>query len=376
MGVHLWTVGIATAMTCFGGSKNDGEDKPVGVETTSFGKLPDGGEAKLFTLKNKNGIVVKLTDYGARIVAVEAPDRTGKKANIVLGFDSVDKYVEHTSFFGCTTGRFANRIAKGKFSLDGKEYTLATNNGPNHLHGGKKGFDRQLWTGEPATGMSVRFKLRSPDGDEGYPGNLEVIVLYTLNDDDSLLIAYTATTDAPTVLNLTNHTYWNLAGASHDGSVLKQKLELSADKYVEPDDTLIPTGKLAPVAGTPLDFTKPEVIGARIDKLKEGPNAPGGYDHCYVIVTDKKVRLPQIGRVEDPESGRVLTVSTTEPGVQFYTGNFLDGSAGSGGFQKHAAFCLETQHFPDSPNQKNFPSTELRPGQTYRSWTSYGFSVK
>jgi aldose 1-epimerase len=354
----------------------DGEDKPLGVETASFGKLPDGGEAKLYTLKNKNGVVVKLTDYGARIVAVEAPDRTGKKANVCLGFDSVEKYVEHGAYFGCTTGRFANRIAKGKFTLDGKEYTLATNNNAHHLHGGKKGFDRYLWKGEPGKEMSVAFKLRSPDGDEGYPGNLDVTVVYTLSDSNELLIAYTATTDAPTVLNLTNHAYWNLAGASPTSDVLKQRVQLMADKFVEPDKELIPTGNLAPVAGTPLDFTKPEAIGTRIEKLKVGEGNPGGYDHCYVISTDKTERLPLIARVEDPESGRVMEVRTTEPGVQLYTGNFLDGAAVNGGFNKHGAFCLETQHFPDSPNQKSFPSTELRPGKKFQSWTSYAFSVK
>jgi aldose 1-epimerase len=374
MGVQLWTWGLTATLAGFSGPINDGEDKPVGVETKSFGKLPDGGEAKLYTLKNKHGIIVKLTDYGARIVAVEVPDRTGKVANIVLGFDSLDKYVEHTSYFGCTTGRFANRIAKGKFKLDGKEYTLAVNNGPNHLHGGKKGFDRQLWKGEPAAGMSVRFKLRSPDGDEGYPGNLDVTVLYTLNDENELTIDYTAMTDAPTVLNLTNHAYWNLAGAAPDGSVLNHKLELAAEKYVEVDDTLIPTGKLASVTGTPLDFTKPEVVGLRIEKLKEGPKSPGGYDHCFVL-KERRIKPELAARIEDPKSGRVLEVHTTEPGVQFYTGNFLDGTPGSGSFQKHAAFCLETQHFPDSPNQKSFPTTELRPGQAFRSTTVHKFSA-
>ena len=355
----------------------DGEDKPLGVETTSFGKLPDGGEAKLYTLRNKNGLVVKLTDYGARIVAIETPDRAGKMANIVLGFDSLDKYVEHGAYFGCTTGRYANRIAKGKFSIDGKEYTLATNNNANHLHGGKKGFDRYLWKGEPGTGMSVRFTMRSPDGDEGYPGNLDVTVVYTLSDANELSIDYAAKTDKPTVLNLTNHAYWNLAGASPSNDVLKHKLHLNAEKYVEPNAELIPTGKLAPVAETPLDFTKSEVIGARIDKLKVGEGNPGGYDHCYVISTDASDRKPTLAaKVEDPDSGRVMEVRTSEPGVQLYTGNFLDGSAGNGGFNKHGAFCLETQHFPDSPNQKSFPTTELRPGKEFKSKTVHIFSVK
>jgi Galactose mutarotase and related enzymes len=372
MRVQLGTLGLA-ALMAFGAAAE--EDKPVGVQTTAFGKLPDGGEAKLFTMKNKNGIVVKLTDYGARIVAVEMPDHSGKVANICLGFDSVEKYVEHTSYFGCTTGRYANRIAKGKFTLDGKEYTLAVNNGPNHLHGGKKGFDRQLWKGEAGPGMSVRFTHRSPDGDENYPGNLDVTVVYTLTDENALTIDYTAKTDKATVLNLTNHCYWNLGGAAPDGSILNHKLELTADKYVEVDSTLIPTGKLPSVMGTPLDFTKPEVVGARIDKLKEGPDAPGGYDHCYVL-RERRIKPELAARIEDPKSGRTLEVHTTEPGVQFYTGNFLDGSAGSGGFQKHGAFCLETQHFPDSPNHKEFPSTELRPGQVFRSTTVHKFSAQ
>ena len=354
----------------------DTKQKGRSVTKLPFGKTPDGSETELFTCTNANGVVLKLTDYGARIVAVEAPDRNGKLANVTLGFDSAEKYGAHSAFFGCTTGRFANRIAKGRFTLDGQEYKLATNNGANHLHGGKKGFDRYVWSGaevQTHEGVGALFLMRSPDGDEGYPGRLDVSVTFVLTDKNEVKIDYSATTDKPTVLNLTNHAYWNLAGAG-SGDVLSQKISIAADNYLAVDDGLIPTGKLAPVKGTALDFTEPHAIGSRIAELKKGAT-PGGYDHCYVL-RGQKGELALAARVEDPQSGRVMEVYTTEPAVQFYTANFLDGNPQNGGHKQHGAFCLETQHFPDSPNQPSFPTTVLRPGQTYKQTTVYKFVTK
>lgn len=337
----------------------------------AFGRTPQGAETRLFTLQ-VGDMTLGLTDYGARIVSLEVPDRQGRQANVTLGFDSVEKYVAHKAYFGCTTGRYANRINQGKFTLNGHHYQLATNNGTSSLHGGNVGFDRHVWQAEPfttANGLGVRFKRRSPDGEEGYPGNLDVTVTYTLTAGE-LRIEYAATTDKPTVLNLTNHAYWNLAGS---GNILAHVLTIPASRFVEVDDQAIPSGRLPEVAGTPLDFNKPTAIGARMAKMKEGVPPPGGYDHCYVIDgTPGTLRLA--ARVEDPASGRTMEVLTTEPGVQLYTSNYLDGGAINGGFQQHAALCLETQHFPDSPNQPSFPSTVLNPGQTYRQTTVHRFS--
>ncbi|MBS0261702.1 MAG: galactose mutarotase [Planctomycetes bacterium] len=353
------------------------EKKGTQVSVQPFGKLADGSETKLFTLTNAQGLVLKLTDYGARIVAVEAPDRAGKKANVTLGFDSAEKYAANGSFFGCTTGRYANRIAKGRFTLEGKEYKLATNNGPNHLHGGTKGIDRYVWKSESITGpgnlAGVQFTHISPDGDEGYPGALSMMVTYLLTENNEVRIDYAATTDKPTVLNLTNHAYWNLAGAGN-GDVLSHKLTVGSDQYLAVDDGLIPTGKYTPTKGSHMDFTQPQVIGSRIAETKKGTPNPNGYDHCYVLPA-KNGELVFAARAEDPQSGRVMEIFTTEPGIQFYTGNFLDGSAPNGGFQQHGAFCLETQHFPDSPNHPEFPTTVLRPGQTYKQSTVHKFSV-
>ncbi|MBI3866504.1 MAG: galactose mutarotase [Planctomycetia bacterium] len=344
----------------------------------AFGKLPDGTETKLFSITNAHGVTMKVTDYGATLVAVEAPDRNGKTANVTLGFDSAEKYAAHTSFFGCTTGRFANRIAKGRFTLDGKEYKLATNNGANHLHGGKKGFNQYVWKSERVSGPSnaegVKFSFQSPDGDEGYPGALDVTVTFLLTDKNEVRIEYTATSSKPTVLNLTNHAYWNLAGAG-SGDVLDQKLMIAADSYLAVDDGLIPTGKLTPVKGTHMDFTEPHTIGSRIAETKKGTPNPNGYDHCYVL-RSQKGELALAARAEDPKSGRVMEVFTTEPAVQLYAANHLNGEASNGGSKQHWAFCLETQHYPDSPNQPSFPTTVLRPGQTYKSTTVYQFSAK
>jgi aldose 1-epimerase len=313
--------------------------------------------------------------YGATLTELHVPDKDGKRGDVVLGFDSLAPYLKGVPYFGATVGRVGNRIAKGKFTLDGKEYTLAVNNGPNSLHGGLKGFDKQVWTAEPiksADGPAVKFTYHSPDGEEGYPGNLDVTVVYTLTNKNGLRIDYTATTDKNTPVNLTNHSYFNLAG---HGNVLGTEMVINADRYLPVDDTLIPTGALADVKGTPLDFTTPHPIGAHLNELSGDPK---GYDHCYVINGDGH-SLTLAARAYEPTTGRVLEMYTTEPGVQFYTGNFLDGTlTGMGGFvyKQHDAFCLEAEHFPDSVNHPSFPSTILHPGETYHQRTEYLFSTK
>ncbi len=344
------------------------------METTPFGKTAEGKEVKLFTCTNASGSILELTDYGASVVSVEVPDRDGKLANVNLGFDKLDGYLGQHPFFGATVGRFCNRIANGRFTLDGKEYQLATNNGPHHLHGGDKGFNRYVWTSEPivgADGVGVRFTHTSPDGDENYPGTLRMTATYTLTNNNELRIELSAVTDKPTVLNLTNHNYWNLAGAG-SGNILDHVLTLEADKYLPVDDTLIPTGELAPVKGTPFDFTKATAIGSRFDQLKGDPT---GYDHCYVL-RGQDGKLSLAARVKDPKSGRVMEVYTTQPGVQLYTGNFLDGSESNGGNKQHEGFCLETQHYPDSPNKPEFPTTVLRPGEEFRAVSVFRFSTE
>jgi aldose 1-epimerase len=377
-------LGLAASWVCGvpanAGRQVKGEGKVrVNVSHVLFGKTPDGKDVELYTLtKEDDRIVAKVMNYGAILTELYTPDRNGKLDDVVLGFDNLKAYLMGHPFFGATAGRVANRIAKGRFTLDAKEYKLATNNGPNHLHGGLKGFDKQVWkaavASEPGAPPAVRFTYRSPDGEEGYPGNLDVAVTYTLTNNNELKIDYTATTDKPTPVNLSNHSYFNLEGITKD-DMLGHELMLAADKYTPVDDTLIPTGEIKAVQGTPLDFTKPTAIGARIAQLKGNP---GGYDHNFVLRGgDKKPALA--ARVYEPKTGRVMEMYTTEPGVQFYTGNFLDGSLkGKGGvvYQKHHGFCLEAQHFPDSVNHPNFPSVILRPGQTYTQTTVYKFSAK
>jgi aldose 1-epimerase len=342
-----------------------------------FGKTRDSQEVKVHTLTNLKGLRARLIDYGATLISVETPDRNGKNANITLSFPALDGYLQRHPYFGSTVGRYGNRIAGGKFTLDGETYTLATNNGPNHLHGGRNGFDAVLWKAEPVTqpaAVGVKFSFTSADGEEGYPGKLDVTVSYTLTNDNELRIEYKATTDKPTVVCLTNHTYWNLAGAG-SGDILKHELTLAADKYLPIDDTSIPTGAMNGVKGTPFDFTTPHAIGERIGELKKEPHKTRGYDHCYVL-RGQQGKLELAARVKEPTSGRVMEVLTTEPGVQLYCGNFLDGGPGGGGFKQHEGLCLETQHYPDSPNKPEFPSTVLRPGQTYSSTTVHRFSVE
>ncbi|MEQ8787347.1 MAG: aldose epimerase family protein [Pirellulaceae bacterium] len=348
-------------------------DAAMTVKKSEFGKTSDGSTASLYTCTNDPGTVVKLTDYGATVVAVIAPDKNGRSESICLGFDDVAGYEKHTAYFGCVVGRYGNRIAKGRFTLDDEAYHLATNNGENHLHGGLKGFNRYLWKSEPIERngeVGVRFQRTSKDGEEGYPGNLKVTVEYTLDNSNKLKISYRAATDKPTVVNLTNHAYWNLGGAG-SGTVLDHQVKLNADRYLAVDDGLIPTGETPSVKGTPMDFTMPHAIGSRIGEIDADPQ---GYDHCYVLNSGGG-KLAHAATVRDPGSGRVLQVETTEPGIQFYTGNFLNGAKENGGHPQYGAFCLETQHFPDSPNQAKFPSTVLRPGETYQTTTVYRFLV-
>lgn len=349
-------------------------------EVKPFGKTNEGQEVSIHTLTNLNGMRVKLISYGATLIGVETPDRGGKNANITLGFPNLEGYLQRHPYFGSTVGRYANRIAGGKFTLDGKTYTLATNNGPNHLHGGLKGFDAVLWKAEPVTSVvpdewvGVKFSYTSVDGEEGYPGKLDVTVTYTLSNANALRIDYAATTDKPTVLTLTNHSYWNLGGA-RSGDILRHDLTLTADKYLPIDETSIPTGELANVAGTPFDFRESHSIGERIGTLKQEPHKTKGYDHCFVL-RGQQGKLELAARVVEPVSGRVMEVFTTEPGVQLYCGNFLGGGASEGGFKQHEGFCLETQHYPDSPNRPEFPSCVLRPGKAYQSTTLHRFSVE
>ncbi len=351
-----------------------GSDTPMNVTASEFGKMPDGTVIAKYTVDNGNGIVMELINYGAIMTSLSAPDKNGESANINVGFDNLESYLGGTPYFGATVGRYANRVAKGKFTLNGKEYTLATNNGPNSLHGGEKGFDKVIWAAkkiETEDAVGVQFDYTSKDGEEGYPGNLKVTVKYTLTPDNQLVMDYTATTDAPTVLNLTNHNYWNLAGAK-SGKNYKHSLKLEADKYLPVDETLIPTGELESVKGTPMDFTSFKTIGEDIQKTG---GDPVGYDHCYVL-SDDTDKLALAATVKEPTSGRVMEVWTTQPGIQFYSGNFLDGTAGNAGLNQHEAFCLETQHFPDTPNQPNFPSATLKPGETFHETTVHKFSVE
>ncbi|MBS1866073.1 MAG: galactose mutarotase [Acidobacteria bacterium] len=351
------------------------------MEKKSFGTTPDGKTADLYTLTNKNGMQVAITNYGGAIVSIIVPDKNGKLGDVVLGYDTLDGYVTDKNYFGALIGRYGNRIGNAQFKIDGITYTLAKNNGKNSLHGGIKGFNKALWdakdisrNGEPA----LELKYTSKDGEEGFPGNLSVTVVYTLTNKNELKIDYSATTDKKTVVNLTNHSYFNLSGPG-SGDILKSVLRVNADKFTPVDSDLIPTGELKSVAGTPFDFREPTEIGARIDSDDEQLKLGKGYDHNFVLNKEKPAGLSLAARVEDPASGRVLEVWTTEPGVQFYTANFLDGSVhGKGGiaYGKRTAFCLETQHFPDSPNKPSFPSVLLSPGQKYHTTTVYKFATK
>jgi len=349
------------------------------VKKQLFGKTTDGQEVDLYTLTNRSGVEVGIMNRGGTVVSIRVPDRSGKLGDIALGFDSLDGYLKDIPYFGALVGRYGNRIAKGRFKLNGVEYKLAVNNGANHLHGGLQGFDKVVWSARGVSeGPLPRLELTylSKDGEEGYPGNLSVTVVYSLTDANELRIDYSATTDKDTVVNLTNHTYFNLTGAG-DGDILGHVLTLYADRFTPVDKGLIPTGELRSVEGTPFDFRKPTPIGARIDAKDQQVQFGGGYDHNFVL-SSAGGSLALAARVEEPKTGRVLEVLTTEPGIQFYTGNFLDGTlTGKGGktYPKRSGFCLETQHFPDSPNQPKFPATLLKPGGKYQTTTVYRFSV-
>lgn len=345
------------------------------IEKEPFGRVGEEAVTR-YILHNDQGVTVELINYGGIIKAIHVPDRNGTQGDVVLGFDTLEEYVAHNPFFGCIAGRYANRIAEGKFTLDGTTYQLATNNGPNHLHGGERGFDKVIWTADTEVteeNVTVTMRYQSPDGEEGYPGALAVTIVYTLNNDNQLMLDYSATCDQPTVLNLTNHTYFNLAG---QGPILDHIVWLDADHYTPVTPNLIPTGELAPVDATPFDFRQPTSIGARINEPDEQVAHGGGYDHNWVLNT------PAGGdaaiTVIEPTTGRRLDVSTTQPGVQFYTGNMmpdeLPGKAGQT-YTKRTGFCLETQHYPDSPNQPDFPTTVLRPGETFHEQTIFTFGL-
>jgi aldose 1-epimerase len=355
------------------------EAAAAGVERQPWGKTKAGETVDLFTLTNAKGHKVSIMTLGGIVVSVKVPDKTGALGDVVLGFDSLDGYLGPHPFFGAIVGRYGNRIGGASFTLDGHTFTLAKNDGNNTLHGGKKGFDKYVWKARPVTstgGPTIVLTHVSPDGDEGFPGTLTATVTYTWTNDDELKIHYHATTDKPTVVNLTNHSYFNLAGAG-SGTILDAQMQIFADKFTPVVKGLIPTGELRPVTGTPFDFLKPTAIGARIDADEEQIKLGGGYDHNFVLNGPAGTMRPA-AHVVETTSGRTLDVSTTEPGVQFYTGNFLDGTIkGKDGkvYVRRAAFCLETQHFPDSPNRPNFPSTVLRPGQRYDTTTVYKFGV-
>lgn len=347
------------------------------ITNEPFGQTQEQQSVDLYTLTNDHGITAQIMTCGGVLVALHTPDRTGASGDIVLGFDTFADYQERSPFFGCITGRYANRIANGQFVLDGVTYPLATNNGPNHLHGGLRGFDKVIWqaeTARTADAVALHLRYHSQDGEEGYPGALDVTVSYTLTNQNELRIDYRATTDKPTILNLTNHTYFNLAG---QGKILDHVMQIDADELTPVNAALIPTGELAAVTGTPFDFRTPTPIGARIAQDDQQMRYGGGYDHNWVL-NHPEQGLRHVITVTDPRSGRCLDVATSQPGVQFYTANMMpDVLPGKGGqiYSKRSGFCLETQHFPDSPNQPHFPTTVLRPGEQYHETTVFTFST-
>lgn len=348
------------------------------LDPEKFSGELDGKQVKLYFLKNSNGLEMAVTNYGAKVVSLLVPDKNGHFEDIVLGFDNLNGYLNAKEpYFGAAIGRYGNRIAKGKFTLNGKQYDLATNNSPNHLHGGKKGFNAQVWDANQVNGQTIEFSRLSPDGEEGYPGNLKVKMMYTLTNNNEFKVTYEAETDQPTVINLTHHSFFNLHGAGN-GSINDHVLMISAEKYTPVDNTLIPTGRIDPVKGTPMDFTKPTEIGKRVEENYEQLKFGKGYDHNWVLIENRSAEKP-VATVWEPKSGRYMEVFTTEPGLQFYGGNFLDGKdkgKNNKPYDFRTAFCLETQHFPDSPNQPAFPSTVLKPGENYKHSCTYKFSTK
>ena len=378
MTIRFLTVILISSLAGSVGLAQSSSARQVRIQKAAFGKMPDGRQVDVYTMTNAQGIEVRILSFGGILQSLRVPDRNGKLDDVVLGFATLEPYFTNEPHFGSIIGRYANRIAGGKFTLDGKQYTLAKNDGPNTLHGGVKGFDKVLWQAESSQdehSASVILHYISKDGEEGFPGNLQTKVTYTLTDSDELTIDYEATTDKATPVNLTSHGYFNLAGQGN-GDVLGHELLINADRFTPVDANMIPTGELRPVRGTPLDFTHPTLIGARIHDDYEQLILAKGYDQNFVIVREAP-GLVLAARVHEPTAGRILVISTTEPGVQFYSANFLDGTlTGKQGrvYKQHYALCLETQHFPDSPNHPDFPSTILLPGETYHSRTVYRFS--
>ncbi len=375
--IILLVLGLAFALAWSG----DLGAATAGMKKQPFGKTPDGKEITLYTLTNKNGMEVTIANFGGVVVSLKPPDRSGKFADVVLGYDSLDGYLTNPSYFGAIIGRYANRIAHGKFTLDGKVYTLAINNGENSLHGGTIGFNKKVWTARDIStenAPTLELKYVSTDGEEGYPGTLSVRVVYTLTAQNELKIEYSATTDKDTVLNLTNHSYFNLAGQG-SGDILGHMLTIHSGKFTPVDAGLIPTGELRAVQGTPFDFTKSTGIGERIGQNEEQLKVANGYDHNWVVNHAKPGDISLAAQVYEPKGGRVLEVWTDQPGIQFYTGNFLDGTIhGKGGipYGQRTGFCLETQHYPDSPNHAEFPTTLLKPGSRFHSTTIFKFSAR
>jgi aldose 1-epimerase len=376
------TIALFLGLVFFGSPLSRGDDSPgakPGISSIPFGTTRDREAVELYTLKNRHGLTAKIMTYGDILYSFEVPDREGKFANVTLNRETVADYERKSPCFGALLGRYANRIAHGEFTLDGRLVSLPRNGGPNHIHGGARGFDKRVWRAEALQGkdfVAVKLTYLSKDGEEGYPGNLACTVRYELNDRNEWKMEYTATTDKPTPVNLSNHAYWNLAGAE-SGDVLGEVLMVNGDKYLAVDETLIPTEQQLPVAGTPLDFRSPRAIGERIGLIRE-KQFNGGYDHCLVLNHKQSGDLSFCARLADPRSGRTMEVLTTQPGVQLYSANFAAGAfEGPGGFPypSHAGFCLETQHFPDSPNHPGFPSTILRPGETYHEVTLHRFGI-
>ncbi len=353
-------------------------DSTPGITQAPFGNLPDGAPVTRYTLVNRHGMTVKILDFGGIITNILVPDREGRFADVALGFDELAPYLGESPYFGALIGRYGNRIARGRFTLDGHAYQLATNDGNNHLHGGDRGFDKVLWQAA-VEGNALRLRYRSRDGEEGYPGNLDAQVVYSLTDDNEIVVRFSATTDKPTPVNLTQHSYFNLAGIESCGDILGHELFIDADGFVPIDAESIPLGQVRPVAGTPFDFRQPRSIGSRIGEDDRQLANGQGYDHCFVLNREAGGRLlTRAVRVRDPGSGRVLELLTQEPGVQFYSGNFLDGSLSGKGcaYPPRGGFAIEPEHFPDSPNQPSFPNTILRPGDTYATESRFRFSVE
>ncbi len=367
-------------LVCLGVAIIEAKPMKTGVSKSAFGKTADGQAVDIFTLTNIKGAEARIINYGGILVSLKMPDRSGKLEDIVLGYDSMDGYNKNSPYLGALIGRYANRIAKGKFKLNGHEYTLAVNNGENHLHGGLKGFDKVIWQATPLNGKNgpaLKLTYVSKDGEEGYPGTLSVTVTYTLTNDTSLRIDYSATTDKTTIVNLTHHSYFNLAGAG-SGDILQHEVTINASRFTPTDAGSIPTGELRSVKNTPMDFTKATAIGARINQDDEQLKLAKGYDHNWLLNRRAAAGLTLAATAYDPGSGRFMQMLTSEPGVQFYSGNYLDGSTGKGGksYTVRTGFCFEAQHYPDSPNKPSFPSVVLRPGAVYRQTTIYKFSAK